>query len=188
MFNVILDRLPDNYNGYLIRTDFRIGMQIISCLKDEELTQEERYSISLNLLYGNSVPQDTKLAFKGLMWFLNLGEEEEEEIIKTNSKQKDVMDFEIDSSRIYSGFMSVLGIDLSKEKMHWFKFRYLLLELIKCHLSNVIDIRTQDTKNMSTKQKIEINRLKKLYSINKKEELERQKEIKQFLDSLEPKK
>lgn len=187
MFNVILDRLPDNYNGYLIRTDFRIGMQIISCLKDEELTQEERYSISLNLLYGNSVPQDTKLAFKGLMWFLNLGEEDDE-IIKSNSKQKDVMDFEIDSSRIYSGFMSVLGIDLSKEKMHWFKFRYLLLELIKCHLSNVIEIRTQDTKDMSPKQKTELNRLKKLYSINKKEELERQKEIKQFLDSLEPKK
>lgn len=187
MFNVILDRLPDNYKGYLIRTDFRIGMQIISCLKDEELTQEERYSISLNLLYGNSVPQDTKLAFKGLMWFLNLGEEDDE-IIKSNSKQKDVMDFEIDSSRIYSGFMSVLGIDLSKEKMHWFKFRYLLLELIKCHLSNVIDIRTQDTKDMSPKQKTELNRLKKLYSINKKEELERQKEIKQFLDSLEPKK
>lgn len=187
MFNVILDRLPDNYKGYLIRTDFRIGMQIISCLKDEELTQEERYSISLNLLYGNSVPQDTKLAFKGLMWFLNLGEEDDE-IIKSNSKQKDIMDFEIDSSRIYSGFMSVLGIDLSKEKMHWFKFRYLLLELIKCHLSNVIEIRTQDTKDMSPKQKTELNRLKKLYSINKKEELERQKEIKQFLDSLEPKK
>ena len=187
MFNVILDRLPDNYKGYLIRTDFRIGMQIISCLKDEELTQEERYSISLNLLYGNSIPQDIKLAFKGLMWFLNLGEEEEE-IIKTNSKQKDVIDFEIDSSRIYSGFMSVLGIDLSKEKMHWFKFRYLLLELIKCHLSNVIDIRTQHTKDMSPKQKTELNRLKKIYSINKKEELERQKEIKQFLDSLEPKK
>lgn len=187
MFNVILDRLPDNYKGYLIRTDFRIGMQIISCLKDEELTQEERYSISLNLLYGNSVPQDTKLAFKGLMWFLNLGEEDDE-IIKSNSKQKDVMDFEIDSSKIYSGFMSVLGIDLSKEKMHWFKFRYLLLELIKCHLSNVIEIRTQDTKDMSPKQKTELNRLKKLYSINKKEELERQKEIKQFLDSLEPKK
>lgn len=187
MFNVILDRLPDNYKGYLIRTDFRIGMQIISCLKDEELTQEERYYISLNLLYGNSVPQDTKLAFKGLMWFLNLGEEDDE-IIKSNSKQKDVMDFEIDSSRIYSGFMSVLGIDLSKEKMHWFKFRYLLLELIKCHLSNVIEIRTQDTKDMSPKQKTELNRLKKLYSINKKEELERQKEIKQFLDSLEPKK
>lgn len=187
MFNVILDRLPDNYKGYLIRTDFRIGMQIISCLKDEELTEEERYSISLNLLYGNSVPQDIKLAFKGLMWFLNLGKEEEE-TVKSTSKQKDVIDFEIDSSRIYSGFMSVLGIDLSKEKMHWFKFRYLLLELIKCHLSNVIEIRTQDTKNMSTKQKIEINRLKKIYSINKKEELDRQKEIKQFLDSLEPKK
>lgn len=187
MFNVLLDRLPDNYKGYLIRTDFRIGIQIITCLKDEDLSQEEKYSISLNLLYGNSIPQDLELALKGLMWFLNLGEEEEE-ILKSNSKQKDVMDFEIDSSRIYSGFMSVLGIDLSKEKMHWFKFRYLLLELIKCHLSNVIEIRAQDTNNMSPKQKTEINRLKRLYSINKKEELERQQEIKQFFDSLEPKK
>ena len=102
MFNVLLDRLPDNYKGYLIRTDFRIGMQIISCIKDDELSEEEKYSICLNLLYGNSVPKDLELAFKGLMWFLNLGAEDDE-ILKSNSKQKDVMDFEIDSSRIYSG-------------------------------------------------------------------------------------
>ena len=28
MYNAMLDRLPEDYNGWLIRTDYRIGVQI----------------------------------------------------------------------------------------------------------------------------------------------------------------
>ena len=37
-FNILLDRLPDSYQGWLIRTDYRIGIQIALCLQDEELS------------------------------------------------------------------------------------------------------------------------------------------------------
>ena len=37
MFNLLLDALPTEYEGYLIRTDYRIGIQISQALEDEEL-------------------------------------------------------------------------------------------------------------------------------------------------------
>lgn len=42
MLNVILDGFPDEYEGYLIRTDFRIGMQISEALKGFKIEAVER--------------------------------------------------------------------------------------------------------------------------------------------------
>lgn len=164
MYNILLDKLPDNYNGFLIRTDFRIGLQIYACLEDKSLNEQERYLISLKLLYGNGVPSNTNMAMDGLIWFLNLGDVPDKK--NNQSHQKPVMDFEIDSSRIYSGFKSKFGIDLNKVRMHWFEFRYLLLELKDCHMSDVIEIRQKKIdKNMPLEQRIEYRRLKKIYAI-----------------------
>lgn len=164
MYNILLDRLPDNYKGFLIRTDFRIGLQIYACMEDKSLNQEERFTIALKLLYGNGIPRDIDVAFDGLMWFLNLGEIPDKK--NKSVKQKPVMDFEIDSSRIYSGFKSKFDIDLNKVRMHWFEFRYLLLELKDCHMSDVIEIRQKKIdNNMPLEQRIEYRKLKKLYSI-----------------------
>jgi hypothetical protein len=164
MYNILLDRLPDNYNGFLIRTDFRIGLQIYACFYDKSLKQEERFMISLKLLYGNGIPKNMDMAIEGLMWFLNLGEKPDNKAKQSN--QKPIMDFEIDSSRIYSGFKSKFGIDLNKVRMHWFEFRYLLLELKDCHMSDVIEIRQKKIdKNMPLEQRIEYRRLKKIYAI-----------------------
>ena len=51
MFNVMLDRLPTEYKGYSINTDFRIGIQIFQALSDNELTDMEKMSISCALLF-----------------------------------------------------------------------------------------------------------------------------------------
>ena len=58
-FNLLLDPLPDSYAGYLIRTDYRIGVQISLCLQDEDLTQEERVSQAVWLLFGSGAPPVT---------------------------------------------------------------------------------------------------------------------------------
>lgn len=46
MFNLLLDALPTEYEGYLIRTDYRIGIQISQALEDEELEPYERIGIA----------------------------------------------------------------------------------------------------------------------------------------------
>ena len=182
MYNILLDRLPDNYNGFLIRTDFRIGLQIYTCLNDKSLNNEQRYLIALKLLFGSGIPKDINFAMDGLVWFLNLGEIPDKK--NNQSHQKPIMDFEIDASRIYSGFKSKFDIDLNKARMHWFEFRYLLLELKDCHMSDVIEIRQKKIdKNMPLEQRIEYRRLKKVYAItdNSMEDEETQRQLINYL-------
>ena len=72
MYNAMLDRLPEDYNGWLVRTDYRIGVQIQLCISDPDLTDSEKTWTALNLLYGRGVPPDLQTALDGLSWFLSL--------------------------------------------------------------------------------------------------------------------
>ena len=51
MFNVMLDRLPTEYNGYPINSDFRIGIQIFQAISDSELSEMEKMSKACELLF-----------------------------------------------------------------------------------------------------------------------------------------
>lgn len=155
MFNVLIDKLPTTYKGYLIRTDFRIGIQLYTCFKDKDLTLEEKNFTMLKLLYGNGIPKDIELAFDGLQWFMCVGnppKKTKNQEPKQENKEKEILDFEIDATRIYSSFKYKFNIDLNVEKMHWFKFRYLMFELRDCHMSDVIEIREKDISKCSSKE------------------------------------
>lgn len=172
--NILLDRLPVEYEGYLIRTSFRIGIQLSLLFTDPNYTDEERIPIALNLLYGNGIPEDLRKAVDGLTWFMAGGEK----VSNASTNEKPVFYWDFDSARIYSSFMSSYGIDLTKEDMHWFKFIPMLGSIRKdSALSQAINIRTYDTKNLSGKAKAEMMKLrnsltpKAEYSDEEKEKL-----------------
>ena len=56
MFDILLDHLPEDYNGFLIRPDYRIGIQIALCLQDEDLSENDRVFTAISLLFGRSLP------------------------------------------------------------------------------------------------------------------------------------
>ena len=156
MYNIILDRLPTDYNGYLIRTSFRIGMQICLCLQDPELDENERLYVALNLLYGNGVP-DIEEAIKGLEWFMSCGVKQN----RVPGNNKTLMYFDFDASRIYSSFQSTYNIDLTKEDMHWFKFVAMLGSVNEdSALSKAIEIRNYDMKDLKGKARQDMVNLK----------------------------
>lgn len=74
--NIMLDGMPTEYEGYLIRTDFRIGMQISEALNDVNLADPEKMITAIHLLYGRSVPADPGVAEAGLRWFMRGGKED----------------------------------------------------------------------------------------------------------------
>ena len=177
MTNIILDRLPTEYKGYLIRTSFRIGIQISLCLQDEDYSEEERVLIALNLLYGNGMPQDLDVAMEGLNWFISCGNENKKGSV--NDKQLFYWDF--DNERIFSSFLATYGIDLTKEDMHWFKFIAMIGSLNKdCAFNKAIEIRDYDMKDLSGKNRIAMQKMKNALTPERKLHQEEQEALDEF--------
>ena len=182
MYNVFLDKLPNNFKGYLINTDFRIGIQILQIFSDADLDEMEKSAIALNLLYGNGVPDDRNMAIAGLFWFLNCGKERNNE----ESNDDDIIfDFDIDAHVIYSAFYHRYNIDLKTAKLHWWDFKTLLLDLGECALTNIMNARqTKITPNMPQEEQEYYRKLKKIYEIPKQYTTEETNNLNEFLAQL----
>lgn len=159
-FNILLDPLPEDYKGWLIRTDYRIGIQISLCLQDHDLSQQERIAQAIYLLFGEGTPP-LNVALDGLQWFLSGGQPIRNDVPPNSSPQRFWFDY--DASRTYASFKKSFNEEIHKKKMHWFEF----LSLIDCvdedsSLSHAIQTRGMDTSNMKCMQRRDVERAKKL--------------------------
>lgn len=179
MFNYQLDRLPTEYSGYLIRTDFRIGIQIIQCMKDEEYSEIEKTATCLELLYGKGIPRDIDVAVAGLKWFMLCGDEP----VAIEESSQEVYDFDVDSKLLYSGFMRTYGIDLSSTRMHWFKFCALMSDLSDTAFSTVVDYRSMDISELKGKQRDKYARIKAKFALPTRYSVEEKEAINKFMEA-----
>lgn len=174
MFNILIDGLPKDYEGYLINPEFFNGILISECLKDREnLFGSDDYSkiqkiyTAFTMLYGNGIPP-FEIAMNGLKWFLNCGNDIEENSGKSN---KEYFDFLLDAPRIYSAFKVKYNINLATEKnLHWFEFIYLFNDLNKTAFREVVNIRMMkpsEYKHYSKEAIAEIKRQKRKFELNK---------------------
>lgn len=174
MFNVLLDALPNEYNGFSIDSDFQTGIQMFQALNDSELSKQERIGTALSLLFldsdenGNPLPRpDIQTAVDGLMWFLTGWQTDRH----SEKDQKKVTDYDIDQWRIYSAFRNQYKINLNTEKLHFWEFMGLLSTLDECAYTRVIGIRQQKiSPKMSTEEKKALREAKKIYSLDILEE------------------
>lgn len=164
MWNILLDPLPEEWNGYPIDSDFQTGIQISQCLADEELSETERFMTALGLMF----PEEEKRppiqeASEGLKWYLTEFHHD------NNAGEKSgvtVMDFDIDQWRIYAAFLNQYRIDLNTAQLHWFTFMGLLANLQECAFTNVMNIRQKEiTHKMSSDEKKAIRKAKKVFAI-----------------------
>ena len=174
--NVLLEALPEEWNGYIINTDFRVGIRISLALEDPDLFEEERWEIIVLLLFQSedgSVrphPQDTGEFEELLTWFLSGWNMDGKP--KERSKQK-LVDYNVDQWRIFADFRQVYGIDLSKEKMHFWAFCGLLWSLPSRQSSflQVIEIRRKKPgPKASAEEKAAIVEAHRIYSLDQQEE------------------
>lgn len=180
MHNAMLDRLPEDYNGWLIRTDYRIGVQIQLCVSDPELSDSEKTATALSLLYGNGIP-DLQTALDGLSWFMCCGNPAAND---GTDNEPPAYSFECDSWRLVSAFRKVFGIDISREKLHWFEFVAMLGDLSGTAFTSVIDIRTTDPSDVDKKKRAEFIRMKNRFALSSQYTPEEQAEIDEFMERL----
>lgn len=175
MFNVLLDPLPYEWNGYEVDMDFQTGIQISQCLADEELTNTEKVATALSLMFIRERPTDAEEIQEALTWYMNGWNHDN----VSSGKKKDetvLMDFDIDQWRIYAAFRKQYGIDLNRQKLHFWVYMGLLSNLEECSFTRVVSIRDKkiDSK-MSREEKNALSKAKKMYAI-KKEVVETEEE------------
>lgn len=189
MFNVLLDKLPTEYKGFPIDSDFQIGIQIMQALEDGNLSKQEGQAVALSLLFlqeddqGNRFPlPDAETALEGLLWFLTDWNHDH----NSKSDKTKVTDFDIDQWRIYSAFRKHYGINLNADKLHFWEFMGLLTTLPECAYTRVVDIRVKKiTSKMEKEERKAYTELKKVYAIEQSKEAEYTDEQNQAIDDFD---
>lgn len=163
--NVLLEDMPEEYEGYRIDSSFQTGILISMCMSDDELNEQEQLVIAVNLLFEDEIPP-MDIAISGIAWFMSANNYDNYEGIKPSSVK--LMDYNVDQWRIYSAFRSQYHIDLNTADMHWFIFRGLLDNLSECSFTDVIQLRQKKIPSyLSAKEKEEFKKKQKIYELGK---------------------
>lgn len=172
MFNVMLDKLPEEYKGYQINSDFRIGIQMFQIMNDSELSEMEQFYKSCELLFDVEVGEqfpDMQIMQDGIQWFLS-GWYTDNPVNDGKKDRKD-MDYDVDQWRIFSAFLTQFGINLNEADMHFWVFMGLLSTLEECAFTRIVDIRTKkiDPK-LKPSDKAELRKVKERYALEQVDE------------------
>lgn len=126
--NILTDKPPESvtidHTEYPLETDFRNALRIIMAFEDNELTAQEKQIVLLQGLYDVHVPNDLRAGTQYALWFLNGGEENEDD---TNGLR--LYSFSKDQKFIYAAFRQTHGIDLQTAHLHWWTFLALFMDL-----------------------------------------------------------
>lgn len=177
---------------YDIDTDFRTAIECNRIAEDETIGDYERALAIIYTLFGDK-GIDTPLHYEKLLKvaknYLSCGKK-----VEVSQNEKPDMDYIQDYDYIEASFMSDYHIDLSNEKMHWWKFMKLMNGLSNselgncCVLNRVRNLRNFDTKDIKdAKEKQKIEEAKRQVALNKNKKQPTNEQIesaKQFYEAL----
>lgn len=138
---------------YEFMTDYRIGLICMRINEDINISDSERGSAIVALLFNGKAPLVNE-SLEEAKWFLQCGLEDKEQ-----SQYVKDMDYFKDSRYISTSFMKDYGISLTNSSyMHWWEFNDLLRGLSEdTELSRIREIRNYDlstVKDWKLKKKI----------------------------------
>lgn len=156
---------------YGIRFGFRT-MIAIEMLMYSHVSDEDKMLQSLDLFYGNDIPENIDNAISKLLWFHACGEEDERETeagTKPKRQQKRAYDFQQDGRMIYAAFMQQYGINLHtvlSDELHWWEFSALFENLSDdTKMAKVMYWRTCDLNGMSKAEQRYIRKMRNIFAI-----------------------
>lgn len=127
------------------KCDYRVVLDVICALDDNELTDEEKIKCALFIFYEDiSKIDDFEMAIKEMFRIINGGEEQEED---TDQKPK-LMDWQHDFSQLAPPISRVLGYDVRTpdKYTHWYSFLGGYMEIGECTFSTIVSIRSKRAK------------------------------------------
>lgn len=139
--SMIINKLPYYVyikgKRYKINIDYRVMLKFEMIMQDMSIEDSEKLLKSLKLFYpaffeiikgGKTVINE---AINQLLWFYKCGRSQENHKEKTgsNTNNRPIYSYELDDQYIFSAFWQCYGVDLTKDKIHWWKFKAFELGL-----------------------------------------------------------
>lgn len=168
---LLLDGLPEDYEGIPISADFRNMIQVDLILHDSTINEVEKTTAALYQLYPK-IPGDIHKAVEGLVWFYARGDTFGDGKNKgTKKAPPKAFDFEQDANLIYAAFYATYGISLTTvDFLHWWEFMALLEGLPETTLiQRVIYWRTVDLAGLPKHEKSHVQKMRKVFALKEPE-------------------
>ena len=127
------------------KCDYRVVLDVICALNDNELTDEEKIKCALFIFYEDiSTIDDFETAIKEMFRIINGGEEEDE----SQEQKPQLMDWQHDFSQLAPPISRVLGYDVRTpdKYTHWYSFIGGYMEIGECTFSTIVSIRSKRAK------------------------------------------
>lgn len=170
MNNVLLDELPEEWNGYTVNTWFQVGIQIFLLQDSKGISNQERTALIIDLMFENEDgslrphPQGSELV-ECIKWFIRGWDHDH---APESKEKKRLIDFDVDQWRIYADFRQVYGINLNEADLHFWEFMGMLWNMPQRQSSflQVIEIRKKQIKaKMSKEEKEAIKKAQQVYGL-----------------------
>lgn len=162
--NILTESLPEQIKVrdsiFEPVTDYRASIEFEMLVENGE----KNIQALLSPFFPNGLPYDIAAATEAVLWFYACGAERTQTENKQNktAERKRVYSFKVDAEAIYSDFSRFYNIDLSSAKLHWWKFRALLMGLPEdSAFKKRIYYRTCDTKDLPKKERKRIHDIRK---------------------------
>ena len=165
MSDLLLDELPTRWHGHEIIPDFRPMVWLVnSYLRGTVNANPAGFARSaVWRFYKDPHPflGSPEALFDGYRWmmeFYQAGEKAASGSSSTDSSDAPAtlpFDYQCDAPYIVAAFQRFYSIDLTRERVHWFRFRALLRGVIgeDCMFSRIIDWRTADLTDMDPEKR-----------------------------------
>ena len=127
------------------KCDYRVVLDVICALNDNELTEEEKIKCALLIFYEDiSQIDDFETAIKEMFRIINGGEVEEQ----ANDNKPKLMDWEHDFPQLAPPISRVLGYDVRTPDRycHFWTFLGAYMEIGECTFSTIVSIRSKRAK------------------------------------------
>ena len=134
MSDLLTDALPTVWHGRRIDPDFRHMVRLSAAYSHGEV-EADPVAFSLQLcgqFYTERFSAaDLERLWQGVIEFYRMGEQAATGVSGTDASPDTgpVFDYRCDAPYIVAAFQQAYGIDLTTEKMHWFRFRALFAAL-----------------------------------------------------------
>lgn len=168
---LLMDGLPEEYEGIPISADFRNMIQVDLILGDPDTNDVEKTAAALYQLYPE-IPSDIHKAMAGLAWFYTRGKDPSRDKDKGAKKApRKAFDFEQDANLIYAAFYATYGMSLTTvDFLHWWEFMALFEGLPETTLmQRVIYWRTVDVAGLPKHEKNHVLKMRKTFALKETE-------------------